>query len=292
MYTTKYSEDQLIQWTKPASDSEENRIENTISMVRLAISQYDWKMNGFLRAPVVDLKGSYKSNTNVRRDSDVDIYALFEDYSYTVDSFQGISAYHQGGGPISCSVIRSHLGRALKNKFGASVDDSGSKAFKIHSGSYRVDADVTPFVTAKHENHSYENGMCFLDTKGLFFVNYPAQDQNNGVRKNDNTGRAYKRIVRILKYIRNDIGLDAPSFLIESLIYNAPNYLFNDTILVPTTYAQKIRSIAQHLYLIIKDQSHTLYEVNQIKKLFSDKQKWETSTTMTLLEHVYERLAE
>lgn len=292
MYATKYSEDQLIRWTKPASDSEENRIENTITMVRSAINQYDWQMNGFLRAPVVDLKGSYKSNTNVRRDSDVDIYALFEDYSYTVDAFQGISACHQGSGPITCSVIHSHLGRAQKNKFGASVDDSGSKAFKIRSGSYRVDADVTPFVTAKHENHSYENGMCFMDTKGLFFVNYPAQDQNNGVRKNDDTGRTYKRIVRILKYIRNDIGLDAPSFLIESLIYNAPDYLFNDTIFAPTTYAQKIRRIAQHLYSIVKNQSQVLYEVNQIKKLFSEKQKWEPATAITLLENVYGRLEE
>jgi len=77
---------------------------------------------------------------------------------------------------LPCTHFREQLQKALFDKFGSDVDASGSKAFKIHSSSYRVDADVTPFVVAKHESDPYENGMCFNDTKGVFFVNYP--DQN------------------------------------------------------------------------------------------------------------------
>jgi len=90
MEATRYSEQQLINWTKPTSDSEENRIENTISMVRAAIQQHNWSSNGISHAPIVDLKGSYKSNTNVRIDSDVDLYVLFEKHFFTIDFDQEV----------------------------------------------------------------------------------------------------------------------------------------------------------------------------------------------------------
>lgn len=291
MEATKYSEEQLIRWTKPASDSEENRIENTISMVRSAIRKYDWSSNGISYMPTVDLKGSYKSNTNVKRDSDVDLYVLFSAHWYITNSVQQVSERHVGGS-LTCKQFRDHLEQALRNVFGSDIDTASPKAFKIRSNAYRVNADVTPFVTANHESNPAENGMCFIDRDENFFINFSEQDYANGVRKNENTGRTYKRIVRILKYIRNDIGLEAPSFLIESLIYNAPDRLFNDTLLTPTTYAQKIRAIAEYLYPIARDSAAALYEVNKIKSLFSEKQKWTTATAMTFLEQVYARLEE
>lgn len=289
MNAMKYSEDQLISWTKPASDSEENRIENTISMVKSAIKKYDWLSNGISYMPTVDLKGSYKSNTNVKRDSDVDLYVLFSAHCYITNSAQQVSAQHVGGS-FSCEHFRDHLERALRNDFGSNIDTTSPKAFKIRSNARRVNADVTPFVTATHESTPSENGMCFTDRDGNFFINFSEQDYLNGVRKNTATGRTYKRVVRILKYIRNDISLDVPSFLIESLIYNAPDHFFNDTLVASTTYAQKIRAIAEYLYPLIKKSSGTFFEVNGIKRLFSGNQKWSTTTAMYLLEQVYERL--
>src|SRR5262249_55325956 len=61
----------------------------------------------------------------------------------------------------------------------------------------------------------------------------PQQHYDNGVKKNDDTRRAYKAVVRILKNVRNhfvDHGLmkieDMSSFFIESLVWNVPDSYF------------------------------------------------------------------
>ena len=67
-------------------------------------------------------------------------------------------------------------------------------------------------------------------------------------------------------------------------------YFYIDTLLTPTTVAQKIRSIVEHVYPIIKNSPSSLREVNKVKLLFSLKQKWNQSQALTLLEAVYERV--
>ena len=84
----KYTEDQLVTWTKPVSVTEEQRSDNVISMVYSAINDYNWSFYSISK-PSVFLKGSYKANTNVKLDSDVDVYVLFN-YSYRITSDQEI----------------------------------------------------------------------------------------------------------------------------------------------------------------------------------------------------------
>ena len=285
----KYSEDQLVNWTKPASDTEEQKANNAISMVAEAVGDYDWSRYSLVK-PKLLLKGSYKSNTNVRLDSDVDLYVLFESQRYTITSDQDISSNHVGNSGITCDDLRNHVWLALKTRFGDYVAP-GNRAFKIHSSTYRVDADVSTFVEAYHED-SPDEGICFKSANDKsFFVNYPNQNHDNGVNKNNATSRNYKKIVRILKNIRNDMQLDTPSFMLESLVYNTPDYFFVDkTILGATTYAQKVCSIMEYLYPLVKDQSGLFFEVNGLKRLFSNKQKWNVSEALNFMTKVYERI--
>jgi len=64
------SEEQLSKWTQPAYENEDARRENTEKLIGEAIQS-----NSFLAGLSIDVyaKGSYKNNTNVRRDSDVDV---------------------------------------------------------------------------------------------------------------------------------------------------------------------------------------------------------------------------
>ena len=76
----KYTESQLEGFTKPISDSEEQRCENMIRMVKDAIQGYynetrDYKMN--LSDYEIFLQGSYANNTNVKQNSDVDIFVMY-----------------------------------------------------------------------------------------------------------------------------------------------------------------------------------------------------------------------
>ena len=63
---------------------------------------------------------------------------------------------------------------------------------------------------------------------GSRIINWPEQTYNNGVERNTATGRKYKRVIRILKRLRDRMQDDGiaiakktPSFLIECLVWNA-----------------------------------------------------------------------
>ena len=81
----KYSEQTLQNWTAPLSQTEEQRAENTIKMIRNAINSCDE-----LKTMDIDIfiQGSYANNTNVRSESDVDVCVMLRDTFHT-DYAQG-----------------------------------------------------------------------------------------------------------------------------------------------------------------------------------------------------------
>ncbi len=72
----RFSEQTLDNWRKQASDTEEQRISNAISMIKDAIkSSEDLKDKDI----EIFVQGSYANNTNVRIDSDVDVCIMLKD---------------------------------------------------------------------------------------------------------------------------------------------------------------------------------------------------------------------
>ena len=76
----KYSENTLQLWTKPASDTEEQKISNTIAMIKSAVNSCS-----DLDDLTIDIfvQGSYANNTNVRTNSDVDVCVMLTSTFYT-----------------------------------------------------------------------------------------------------------------------------------------------------------------------------------------------------------------
>ena len=76
----KYSEETLKNWKNPASDTEEQKINNTISMIKSAVANCpdldDLTIEVFVQ-------GSYANNTNVRTNSDVDVCVMLTSSFYT-----------------------------------------------------------------------------------------------------------------------------------------------------------------------------------------------------------------
>lgn len=125
------TEEKLLSWTKPASDSEETRCDSTIANIRNCIQNYDF---GRLGQPEIRLRGSYNNNTNVKNDSDVDMYALFSNFWYNFDqNFQCIPSY--GTGP-SYSEFRNAVYLSLRQKYGTENVKNGNKSLKIKSKSF------------------------------------------------------------------------------------------------------------------------------------------------------------
>ena len=86
----RYTESQLEGFTKPISDTENQRCENMIKMVKEAIQDYyietrDNKMN--LSDYEIFLQGSYANNTNVKQNSDVDICVMYKNTTQYGEEF-------------------------------------------------------------------------------------------------------------------------------------------------------------------------------------------------------------
>ena len=270
-------------WTKPPSDSEATKCENAERMIRRAIASSEEMAALDIR---VFAQGSYRNNTNVRLDSDVDICVccttfLFTEYwSSITDSETNIGrniAY-------SYSQFKNQVETALVSCFGREEVIRGDKAFDLHSNTYRVDADVV----AAWEHRRYErrqdgsvyylSGTQFTSDAGRVVINWPQQHYERGVAKNLATGRRYKEIVRALKRLRNEMrenGIDAakpvPSFLIESLVFNAPNEGF-----CRGSYMADMQYILATLYNNTQtdDTCNEWLEVNGLKYLFHATQPW------------------
>ncbi|HBE22388.1 MAG TPA: nucleotidyltransferase, partial [Verrucomicrobiales bacterium] len=208
------SEDNFIAWSKGPSDTETTKCENAENAVRKAIKANSDLQNLDIK---VFAQGSYKSRTNIRLDSDVDICvccyeSFFGDYpnNTTSDSFGHTSA------TLKYSDFKDMVESALKSYFGKDGVTRGNKAFDIHANSYRIDADVVP--TFEHRRYTgetnsdctdyYLSGVGLKPDKGDLIKNWPDQHYNNGISRNSETGRNYKRVIRILKRLRNKMQED------------------------------------------------------------------------------------
>ena len=229
-------------------------------------------------------QGSYKSRTNIRQDSDVDIcvrlnstffprYPLGKDKSY----------YGNVDGSVSFYDFKNKVQNALENYFGYGNVNRGNKAFDIKSNSYRVDADVLAAFAYRYYNgdgvddYIDSTGVAFLTDTGERINNWPHHTYDNGVIKQGNTGERYKKMVRILKNLRNEmqdnqvVASDIPSFLLESLAWNVPDDGFNHD-----QYKDDVRYVIAHVFNITQtdEKCKNLCEVNDIKLLFGDHQPW------------------
>lgn len=288
------------QWRKPASRSEEERIARTARMVREAINA----RGGMLSESLVIPKGSYHSNTNVRANSDMDIAVVhpsvvrISDWGEELaDATLGLYSTPRTNAEVFAE-LKAELAAALYATFGYAGVIPGNKAIAIHANpGTRVDADVVPALTLwnvwpkanwRSLSPSYHEGIALFPPDGSMIVNYPVQAHINGVNKNNATGRRYKRVVRILKRMRDELKENfmlgpllaqdvPPSYLVESLCYNVPNCVYNDL----ENYYDLVTGTLSSLLAGI-DAGNPFFETNGIKPLFAEfgryKQPWTKAT--------------
>ncbi|GAB3228129.1 hypothetical protein GCM10027447_19930 [Glycomyces halotolerans] len=273
-------EDKLSGWTGPSSYTEKDKQERTERMIRDAVNAHPPFEDCTIS---VYAKGSYANNTNVTSDSDVDIAVQCNELTYWDKESKG--AHPPGSTPYSGiwtpEKFRTELENALEAKFPGQVDSSGSTAFEIDSGSARVNADVVPCFNYKYYMTSgrVRPGAKVFKTDGTSVKNYPAQQLENGIAKNNRTGKRYKKAVRIMKRVENamvaaGVHREVPSFFVECLVYNCP-----DSILKRDTWTEVIRGVIVHIWDELQgseptDNSARWVEASECKYLFHDKQKW------------------
>ena len=186
-------------WAKPPAQTERDRCENALSVIRNALAASD-KLKS--RNISVFAQGSYRNNTNVRQDSDVDIGILCTD-TFFFDTPPGITreALKIEAATYSYEQYKNEVGEALTSYLGKGRVTRGNKAFDVHETSHHLDADVAPFFDHLRydANGGYLKGVELCADNGLRVINWPEQHYQNGVQKNKDTGTRYKSIVRVLK---------------------------------------------------------------------------------------------
>ena len=274
----------LSRWIKPSSDNEQDQQERAQRMVTQAIKAHP----AFQGVDIyIFAKGSYPNNTNVRVDSDVDIVVEnHECIHYDVDE----GATHRSSGSYTGiwtpQKWRTEVKAAIVNAFGVDSVDAGKVALTVRgvAGS-RPSIDVVPsFDYYRYTTTGAHRGSCVFPSSGNKIVNWPDQQLANGIAKNNQTNRRYKRCVRALKnaenalYKNNEIGA-VPSYLMECLVWNVPNGTLKSGSL---DYA--FQETLRFLYLGLDGDDYRDWdEPNRLKWLFRGDKKWTATQAKELV---------
>jgi hypothetical protein len=197
---------------------------------------------------VVFLQGSYKNDTNVYGDSDVDIVlchigAFYKDLNRLSPEDLRASDSAMGGAVTYGYADFKRDATAYIIRLYNNVN-AGKKALYIPGGnSGRRNADVLIasqfrryYEFKSWQNQRYDDGVCFFPANGSMVENFPRLHSDNCTTKHQNTRSYFKPVVRIFKNMRNTLiakgllaGGVAPSYFIEGMLYNVPNDKFGGT---------------------------------------------------------------
>ena len=282
-------------WARGPGKTEQEKMERAETAITTAIAK-----SAKLRAHdvVVRAQGSYYNHTNVPGESDVDVRAVVTDVFRTdwtrVDPRVATDREVEerldrsmGWTKVSYGVreLKDDVGVALVDHFGPPpAVIRGNKAHDIHENTYRVESDCLaamenrllyrdPYGTVK-----WASGVYFVADDGEMVQNYPEQQHDENNAKHDRTGRRFRKAVRVLKNLRNEMkanGVAAAdpiaSFLSECLVWNVSDARFHGADV--KTY---FRSVLASLYVDLDDpdKEANWMEENNIKPLFATGQPW------------------
>ncbi|QQM25336.1 nucleotidyltransferase [Elizabethkingia sp. M8] len=274
----KFTEEQLNNFRYPPSETEEQKLLNSEYQVKQAI-----KVSEKLRAKSINIfgQGSYANDTNVKNNSDIDINVRLdssvfvqlpkgkkdEDYGYSTSSYDYVD-------------FRKDVKQALIDYFGEDYIKDSNKCITVLPNSNRVEIDVVPtykFDRYDSETHKIE-GVRFISKDGDIITNFPLQHIENGINKNARTQKRFKRLTRIYRRIRYNmikdeilISENITSFLLECLVWNVPDRIFNDY----STWSDRLKQSIIFLYNETVDEKKCQEwgEVSELLYLFKYR-KW------------------
>ena len=209
------------------------------------------------------LQGSYANSTGVFSSSDVDIVVVCSGYY--------INSYNW---KTDLKRLKYDLFDAIDRSYNFQFE-LGKKTIKYKGSPNYSPVDILPCIQyGSKEGH----GIAFYDhSKNRYVVNYPKQHKENGIEKNKRTNGSYKKIVRVFKNLR-DYLIDedeleediAPSYYVECLLYNVPDYCYVDY--VPDSFFNVTRWLSKNFgsMFCVKCQ-------NEITDLFDSYNGWNMS---------------
>lgn len=235
----RFTEEQLNQMCRPASASEETKLQNAESLLKRALSA-----STIVQSSKYEIfgQGSYANNTNIRLNSDIDINVCYTDgFYYQIPEGKVANEYGLGNpSSYSFQAFKTNIEEMLIAYYGRSEVIRKNKCITIKGNTNRIQIDVVP--TWKYRRYDNANNQNYVEGVVLYadnnqykqITNYPKQHLKNGVDKNTDTLRRFKRLTRIFKNVRIKMDNDnyhknenINSFLLECLAFNVPTTTYN-----------------------------------------------------------------
>lgn len=231
---------QLITWTHQGAIGKSR---DTHESIRTALDSHAWPAG--VRFDVY-LQGSYKNDTNIRADSDVDVVVQLSSWFKPDTSL--LSAWEAylcntafTTATYGMDEFREEVLKALRSYYGLLAVSQGRKAIQLVGTSYWLPAHVvvcaqylryTRFLSQADQD--YLEGIAFyVPAEARWVINYPKHHYENGVYKNARTAGSYKPTMRLFKnarkYLVNNFKITddlAPSYFLECLLHNVPDACF------------------------------------------------------------------
>lgn len=225
------------------------------------------------------LQGSYANDTNVYRDSDVDVVIRLDStwyhdaYLLPANQYQAFERSYSSGASFGLPEFKTQVRAWLQQKFNGVT--LGSKAIFISGSGSRRDCDVLVCAQFRYyylfnsvNDEKFAEGIIFFLNDGTRIVNFPKLHSDNCTAKHKATSQWFKPTVRIYKNMRNHLvdsnvlkdGI-APSYFIEGMLWNVPDDRFGKT------YAETF--VATYNYVVNADRS-TFKCANSIHPLLHD----------------------
>jgi len=221
----------------------------------------------------VYLQGSYVNSKNIKNDSDVDIIVQYNGvFMYDDSALSDVKKRERNNFYSKATLtfndykdlIYTQLKVVLAGHSRVKQIQYKAKSIKISLQNPSIEVDVVPcFIYKKYKSFSlfspdspihYVEGIAFRNTNNNdLIVNFPKEHIKNGEEKNskENTNHQFKRTVRFIKKIKSllvDKGYinekRVGSYFIENLIYNIPNYCFENSCL------KTLNNIIRYLKLV------------------------------------------
>lgn len=294
----KFNEQTLTNWTKPPSTTEQNKLEHSEKMVRDAISS-DEKLK--TKSTETFGQGSYANNTNVRLNSDIDINVrytggfMFNLPPNTEEKDVGLDKLTNS--VYSYAEFKNDVENALVEKFGREDVKRNDKCITIVANTNRIETDVVPTWNYRRysKDGSYVLGAKFWSDSFKQVINYPKQHIENGIGKNNQTSRRFKRLTRLHRKLRykmieegESVNDNITSFLLECLIWNVPNRIMNDY----DTWQERLKQSIIYLYQNTKEQDDCdeWGEVSELIYLLRNGRKWSTQDVNQYMVQLWEYL--
>ena len=276
------------EWAQAPPKAEQQTSERAIQAIKQAVENSSQLSQRRIKTFA---QGSYRNRVNVRQDSDVDVGVLcFDVFLAKYPPGTTRETFGHVGREYSFGQFKNELEDALVAYFGSAAVRRGNKAFDVGDNTYTVEADVAPFFEYRQYrlDGGFRAGVALIPDRGGRIENYPERlveywptiplHYENGVRKNDRTSKRYKGVARIIKKLRNLMDERAvaeaapiPGFLIECLVWNAPDSYF-----ARGTWDARVQAVLAYLTANTRSSAtcDKWCEVNNIKDLFHPSQKW------------------